>query len=161
VTFRSFCSYTGWFKAPVFLKEVVGEIIWSRGCEKLFSNSPPFPIYDVFTLMSLCSIVIIWRGLHVERSWRYRQLKRRYQTLTVVSVTGLTIPQHMIKEVLKKKYSEVKFKDATKGRICFLPFFNCKQGNQSVCYVKTNWFNFVKLDNHNYKQLFANAINFK
>jgi hypothetical protein len=39
--------------ASTVRKEVVGEIIWSRKCKKVFKDSPSFPSCDVFTLGSL------------------------------------------------------------------------------------------------------------
>jgi hypothetical protein len=38
--------------SSTILKEVVGKIIWSFKCN-FFPGSPPFPSYEVFTLISL------------------------------------------------------------------------------------------------------------
>lgn len=43
-----------------------------------------------------------------------------------------TFPPHEQKST-QKKYIETTVEKATKGRICFLSFFNCKQGNQFTC----------------------------
>jgi hypothetical protein len=138
-----------WFKT-----EVVGEIIWSIKCKLLFfSDSPPFPRDDVFTLMSIFIIVIVWRGLSAECSWRYRKLKRSCQTRTVVPVTNRydgSPPHKQKSSLIKIKYSKLTIEKSYEGQY-LLSFFHCKQVNQLTCCVKTNCFHFVKIDNRNNK----------
>jgi hypothetical protein len=57
------------------LKEIVGQIIGNKNYSIFFSDSSSFPSDDVFTLMSLCVIVIVWREFRVKTSWKYSQLK--------------------------------------------------------------------------------------
>jgi hypothetical protein len=47
-----------------------------------------------------------------------------------------------------EKYSEVATeKYYREQNLLPVYFFHCKQGNQSICYAKTNCFHFVKIDN--------------
>lgn len=75
-------------RTSAILTEVAGE---SYGAENvnntIFPYFPQFPRDDVFMLMLLCIILIIWWGLHIEISWKYRQLKHSYQIWTVAPLT--------------------------------------------------------------------------
>jgi hypothetical protein len=65
--------------------------------------------------------------------------------------SALTSSHLMDRKLLKKNTLKWRLKDATKGRMCFLSFFHCKQGIQLTYYVKTNCFQFVKIENDNNK----------
>jgi hypothetical protein len=58
--------------SSIILKEIFRKIIWSRKCKQLFSDSLVFQSDDVFTLISLCIIVIVYTGFRAESSWKYR-----------------------------------------------------------------------------------------
>jgi hypothetical protein len=142
--------HTGWFEALVkYLSRLLGR---SSGAENVnnfsFSDLPPFLSDDVFTLMSLCLIVIVWRGLRAESSWKYRQLKRSYQIRTVVPGTSLTSSHHTNRKVGTHK--EVLWSDDWKilqraeFAYFFLSFFHWKQGNQFTCCVESKCFHFAK-----------------
>jgi hypothetical protein len=106
-------AHAAWLKALVqCLRRLLGG---TCGAKNVYSD-------DVFTITSLCIIVIIWRGISAESSWKYRQLNRSYQIRTVVPVTILTIPHHTNRTVLKKK--EVLWSDDWNmlQRVELLPF---------------------------------------
>jgi hypothetical protein len=67
--------------------------------------------------------------------------------------SALTSPHHTNRNALKKKYSEVtiekSYKEQNSLSLFFLSLFHCKQGNKLTCYVKTNCYHFVKIDNNN------------
>lgn len=52
------------------LKEVAGEIIWSREYKKHFFYLPPFSFDSIFKLLLLCIIVIAGQGFCAESSWK-------------------------------------------------------------------------------------------
>jgi hypothetical protein len=55
------------------IKENGGKIICKENVNNFFFfNSSPFPSVDVFTLMSLCTTVIIWKRFRAESSRKYR-----------------------------------------------------------------------------------------
>jgi hypothetical protein len=132
-------AHAAWLKALVqCLRRLLGG---TCGAKNVYSD-------DVFTITSLCIIVIIWREISVESSWKYRQLNPSYQIRKVVPVTILTIPHHTNRTVLKKSTLKWRLKHVTKGRIAS---FQYKHRNQWTCYVEKNCFHLVKIDNHNNK----------
>jgi hypothetical protein len=66
--------------SSTILKEVAGEITWSRKCKLIFlSDSPPFPNYDVFTLMSL---LLLWLSIFT----RWKQIALTYQLIPLFAM---------------------------------------------------------------------------
>jgi hypothetical protein len=64
-------SYTEWFKALVqYLRGLLGRSFGEENVNKVFFRLTTVSKWRrPFTLMSLCIIVIVWRGLRVESSW--------------------------------------------------------------------------------------------
>jgi hypothetical protein len=98
---------------------------------------------DVFTLMSLCIILITMQRV---REVHTDVVQLSY--LRVILVTGLTSLCHMNRKVLRNTL-EWWLKNATKSNIWFLSYFHCKQGPQLTCYIKMKCSHFVFIENHN------------
>jgi hypothetical protein len=65
----------------------------------------------------------------------YKSFSSSFSSVVMyIQCAGKSPPQEH--NELKKKHSEETNKKYYNDRICFLPFFNCKQGDQLACYIK-------------------------
>jgi len=81
----------------------------------------PFPSDDVFTLMSACIIVTVWRDFVESVHRNVDSWSTVNKTPTVTPVTSVTSPNHTIRKVLKHEYTEVTI-ETCKERKYFLSF---------------------------------------